>query len=162
MMAFEYWHSWVKINDHPWLYLNKLWFWCLHSDCMECSGITTHSDICYSLILWNSLTCIDIYKMQWCSLTPLYIYDTLLHHLYLYLTDIYSDLISHFDTLLDLIKFRHFDTRWHNITFQQDNWHFCDLFEQIIMTMIHFDTHSTMILSKSALHYYALWNDRSL
>lgn len=102
MMAFEYWHSWVKINVHPWLYLNKLWFWCLHSHCMECSGITTHSDICYSLILWNSMTCIDIYKMQWCSLTPWYnIYDTFLHHLYLYLTYIYSDLISHFDTLLD-------------------------------------------------------------
>lgn len=82
--------------------------------------------------------------------TIIYIYDTLLHHLYLYLTDIYSDLISHFDTLLDFIKFRHFDT------FQQDNEHSCDLFEQIIMTMIHFNTHSTMILSKSAMHYYAL------
>lgn len=129
MMAFEYWHSWVKINDHPWLYLDVHWH-------------------------------IQDAMMQ--SDTIIYIYDTLLHHLYLYLTDIYSDLISHFDTLLDLLKFRHFDTRWHNITFQQDSWHFCDLFEQIIMTMIHFDTHSTMILSKSAMHYYALWNDRSL
>lgn len=130
------------------------------------NGMLWHNNTLWYMLLSNTMELLDVHwhihdaMMQ--SDTIIYIYDTLLHHLYLYLTDIYSDLISHFDTLLDLIKFRHFDTRWHNITFQQDNWHFCDLFEQIIMTMIHFDTHSTLILSKSAMHYYALWNDRSL
>lgn len=129
-------------------------------------GMLWHNNTLWYMLLSNTMELLDVHwhiqdaMMQ--SDTIIYIYDTLLHHLYLYLTDIYSDLISHFDTLLDLIKFRHFDTRWHNITFQQDSWHFCDLFEQIIMTMIHFDTHSTMILSKSAMHYYAPWNDRSL
>lgn len=129
-------------------------------------GMLWHNNTLWYMLLSNTMELLDVHwhiqdaMMQ--SDTIIYIYDTLLHHLYLYLTDIYSDLISHFDTLLDLIKFRHFDTRWHNITFQQDSWHFCDLFEQIIMTMIHFDTHSTLILSKSAMHYYALWNDRSL
>lgn len=129
-------------------------------------GMLWQNNTLWYMLLSNTMELLDVHwhiqdaMMQ--SDTIIYIYDTLLHHLYLYLTDIYSDLISHFDTLFDLIKFRHFDTRWHNITFQQDCWHFCDLFEQIIMTMIHFDTHSTMILSKSAMHYYALWNDRSL
>lgn len=114
MMAFEYWHSWVKINDYPWLYLNKLWFWCLHSDCMECSGITTHSDICYSLILWNSLTWIDIYTR--CN-------DAVWHH-YIHLWYIITSFVFVFNryilwldiTFWHIIWLNKIQTLWHTLT----------------------------------------------
>lgn len=76
MMAFECWHLLIKINQNPRLYVNTPWFnyILVHSDCMEYSGITTYSDICYTLILMNMDhdMYFDTYKMQWCSLTPRY------------------------------------------------------------------------------------------